>query len=224
MRRCFIIFLALLLLYSFSVFAYATSEENDQILDDVVLSIHEECSGHPYFLQYLVREDGLFAVYYRTSDHSSVNSGIYTSAYVDIFNAEGEFIREIELVTRDAIVLNFSENILEIYLAEWLLSVDLDTWQVVPVKTTRYYAQENGLLSKFNQKKQTANGWQYSTKGRSMNYTSLVRESGETTEVLLSLSGNIPGTNQSRFSFAMGGIAGGALILFLWSWFKKKNK
>ena len=78
------IVLALLLVFSLSVSAFAVTENNSDILDEVDVQIYEKCSGHPFFFNYLVREDGWFAVYYRTSDKSNLDDGFlnwYTLTY-----------------------------------------------------------------------------------------------------------------------------------------------
>ena len=223
MKRKWIGVLVLILMLSLSVSALAATEDS-RILDEIKLEIREECSDHPSFIHYLVREDGLLAVYSRTSDNSSPGNGVFDLAYIDLFDSEGSFLREIVLQSRDDLVLSFTEDTLDIYLSEWALSVDLITWEVVPNKTDRYVAQNSELRSVFHQKKQTAAGWRYTCEGTSMNHTGIVRENEESKEILLSLSGNVPGTGRPAASIIPGAILCGCLIAgFVFLWKRKRN-
>ena len=122
---------------------------------------------------------------------------------------------EISLNTRDDITLRFSGDKLEIYLSTSMLSVDLSTFEVTETITERYYGKESGLHERFIQKNQEANGMRYSCRGFSMNYTMLIREQGDAEEVLLSLSGNIPGTQISKTYFGIKALISGIILLFV---------
>lgn len=225
MKRVLMVLLVLLMLISFSVPASAVPGNASDILNEKGLKIHDECSGHPFFQNYIVREDGWYAVFYITSDKSDIHDGIYEVACIDIFNSEGVFLREIQIDSSEGVILNFSDNALEIYLTEWLISVDLETWKATATQTAAYFAQNGDLNSTFRGRKKEAGGWKYSCRGKSLvGYTSLIREKEGNKEVLLSLSGIVPGTDQSIKSVATCGI-GAAIVIMLvtWKW-KRKRK
>lgn len=196
MKYVFRYMLAIALVVIVCIPAYASEcetlpgDESRSIFEDFDLHIQRECSGHTSFIHYLVREDGWFAVYYRTAENTNTHERVFSRAYVDVFNADGELLMEISFVSRDDITLNFSSNVIEIYLSECMLSVDLSTLEVAKSRVSRHYAKDNGLHAKFIDKTQTVDGWSYSCDGSSMNYTSLIKEKDNTREIILSSSGN----------------------------------
>jgi len=231
MKYIFLRVLAIFLLVLLCIPAYASERENrpdDEIYsipDDFDLRIQQQCSGHSSFIHYLVREDGWFAVYYRTAENTDTQESVFSRAYVDVFNAHGEFQIEISFISRDDLTLNFSSNVIEIYLSEFMLSVDLSTHEVTKIQISRHYAKENGLHSKFINKTQTADGWSYSCDGSSMNYTSLVREKDNTREVILFLSGSIYGTERISPPFAIVSAISCAILLISYLvWRAKRNQ
>lgn len=219
MRKMNLVVLAILLAVFLSVTAYASEQkavpddETKLLLEDIDFCIQDICSGHPSFVHYLVREDGWYAIYSRSTESGSATENVFSRAYIDVFNSSGELQLEISFFTRDDLTLNFSSNLLEIYLSEYMLSVDIATKEVTKTQTSRYYANENGLHAKFIKKKQNAGEWTYSCSGYSMNYTSLVREKENVKEVLLSLSGNVPGTGISKRSFIASAMTGCVFLL-----------
>lgn len=198
--------------------------EGNHLADELDFCVQQNCSGHFSFINYLVREDGLFAVYYRRTENIDTKTeGIFSRAYIDIFGADGKFLAEISFRSRDELTLNFSSNALDIYLSECMLSVDLSTYEVIKNQTPRYYGKENGLHTKFIQKTQEAAGWVYSCKGTSMNYTTLVREKDDSKEVLLSLSGNAPETDQQVSVIVTKSLLSSGVLLIVYFIWKSKH-
>lgn len=223
--------LAVTLVICLSISAYASetaplsSQEQEAFLEELEFRIEAECCGHPSFVKYLVREDGVYAVFSITGENTDTQEGVFSRAYVDIFNADAAHLAEISFSTRDAVTLQFSSDALEIYLSEYMLAVDLSSYEVQVIRIPRYFAQDNGLTDKFMQKSQEVDGWSYSCEGSSMRYTSLVREKDGTEEVLLSLSGNLPGTERSVASFAVRGILSAGIIMLLgFAWKARRRK
>lgn len=221
MRAKLLPLLAVTLVICLSISVYASemaplsSQEQEAFLDELEFRVEAECCSHPSFVNYLVREDGVYAVFSITAENSDTKEGVFSRAYVDVFNADAAHLAEISFSTRDAVTLMFSSNTLEIYLSEHMLSVDLSDYDVQVTRIPRYFAQDNGLTDKFQHKSQEADGWRYCCEGSSMRYTSLVREKDGTEEVLLSWSGNIPGTGQTGASFAVKGILSAGVIILL---------
>ena len=211
--------ITLVICLSISVYASETAalsgQELEAFLEELEFRVEAECCGHPSFVNYLVREDGVYAVFSISAENTDTQEGVFSRAYIDLFNKNAEFLAEISFSTRDAVTLQFSSDTLQIYLSEHMLSVDLSDYDVQVTRIPRYFAQDNGLTDKFQHKSQEADGWRYCCEGSSMRYTSLVREKDGTEEVLLSWSGNIPGTGQTGASFAVKGILSAGVIILL---------
>ena len=219
MRKLNLILFSVLLVALLCITVYASEHETvpygeaKLLLEDIDFCIQHVCSGHPSFVHFLVREDGMFAVYSRSIENGNPTENVFPRAYIDVFSQTGELQLEVSFITHDDLSLYFASNVIEIYLSEYMLSVDIATKEVSITKTSRHYAKENGIHSKFVKKTQIAGEWIYSCSGNSMNYTSLVREKDNAKEVLLSLSGNIPGTGKSKFSFIASAITGCVILL-----------
>lgn len=167
-----------------------------QILEKMELRFYDSCSGHDYFYHVAVREDGWFAVLYRTAINK-VNDDEYLSRiYVDIFNAQGEFQKEISFKSEYNIALELGDT-LRIYDADFVISYDWISGSLEIERTPRDYARSSGIYEDFIQKKFDLGGWSYRCERTLMGYCTIVRTNGEQKETLLSLSGNIPEMNVS---------------------------
>lgn len=229
MRKMNLVVLAILLAVFLSVTAYASEQkavpddETKLLLEDIDFCIQDICSGHPSFVHYLAREDGWFAIYTRSTESADATENVFSRAYIDLFNPSGELQFEISLFTRDDLTLNFSSELIEIYLCEYMISVDIATKEVTKTQTSRHFAKDNGLHAKFIEKTQIAGEWTYSCSGHSMNYTSLVREKDNAKEILLSLSGNVPGAGISKRSFIASAMTGCVFLLIPCILLKKRS-
>lgn len=231
---CRILLLILVLSLIPGLHSFAANEDQVPIIgefavpDDYYVKIQETCSGHGYFYDVAMRQDGWFAVVYRTSTQKEDNEGYLSRVFIDIFDETGNFQKEISVKTDENIVVRLTETSLELFFYDHLLSVDLQSEEITGSRIRAGYADNSGLRETFNRKEFVVDGWEYRCVRTFTGYTSLVRTKGDTTEVLLSLSGNIPVMNLPFERAMLVSICNGFFIIVVVPgvvvWIMKKRK
>ena len=236
MRQILCRILLLMLVCSLIPGLHALAANEDQIPiigeffvpDDYHIKIQGNCSGHGYFYDVAMRQDGWFAVVYRTSTQKEDNEGYLSRVFIDIFDETGDFQKEISVKTDEDVVVRLTDESLELFFYDHLLCVDLQSEEISGSRIRAGYADSSGLREAFNRKEFVVDGWEYRCVRTFTGYTSLVRTKGDTTEVLLSLSGNIPVMNLPFEIAMLVGICNGFVIVVVLSgvvvWIMKKRK
>lgn len=193
----------LLLVISSTPYVFAVNESdsvsicNQQILEDHELVVQDKCSGHSFFFHVKVRDDGWFVVFYRSANQNKAEDEYLSRVYIDLFNADGEFQKELSFVSYDDVVLDFTDSTIDIYFWDYMLSYELSTDTFRKCSIPDNYAKESGLYSEFIQKTIEADGWKYECGRNVLGYTSIRKTKGNVEKELLSLSGHVPGVSVS---------------------------
>lgn len=143
------------------------------------------CSEHLYFEQVSARDDGWFAVYYRYSEDTG-----FRTAYIDIFDADGTFVRELSFQTKQDFAMELTDEGLLLYFYSFVISYDWDTEQLSGYTIPESSAIDNGVFSDLKQSKFESGGWTYRCRRKLYGYTQLTRENAAGKQELLSLPGN----------------------------------
>lgn len=194
------------------------------IPEDFDFTVQDTCSEHDFFFHVSVRDDGWFAVFYRTAVQTVTENEMLSRVYIDIFNADGEFLQEISFESSDDITLELTADSLDMYFYDYMLSYSLSTREVQGFRIPDNYAVESGLSSEFQRKTFEVDGWKYECGRTLIGYTTIKRTKGNTEELLLSLSGNVPGTDLPFVKFIFLATLGGALIIPCLSWKRIQRK
>lgn len=198
MNRCIVFLLILTLLGAFSVSAGAVDEFKPLELGDeipmpgnIAFEVHDSCWEHDTFGQYHAREDGWFVVVSNVANKNGGDKLYFERAYVDIYNAEGVFQKELSLSNSDPnLTARLTETAVEIYLTSCYLSYDLATGEVTCHYTPNGYIKDSGLYTQLQKSKKQIGEWTYTSKGLPSMYRSLVREKDGIAETVVKLKGS----------------------------------
>lgn len=204
-----------------------TESQPLQIPEELDFVFHETCSGHDYFYHVAFREDGWFAVFYRTAINKLHSDEYLSRVYVDIFNDRGEFQKEVSFKTTYDIALKLTKT-LNIYFYDYMIAYDWMSDMLQIDRIPKEFAHTSGIYADFSTKELTLGEWSYTCERTLMGYHVIKRTNGKQEEILLSLSGNIPEMNVSLESKVVSivvcvlvlGIAG-IVIIFIFA--KRKN-
>ena len=161
------------------------------------IAVRDVCTGHTYFTYATFNEDGWFAISCFTSEKKAEGTDPAGTVYIDVFNEEGVFQKEIAMESRGGCSVRLNGQMLHLYTYNDLILYDLQTGELSGYRTPDNYVKDKGLhvtLTKISFEK---DGWQYRCSRSLFGYTSITRTNGNQTETLLQLSGKVPGTGQS---------------------------
>lgn len=197
MKRSFMILFALLSVLLLAAPAAADGYESWVLGTEVPMpgnvefEVHDSCLEHDWFEHYHAREDGWYIVVYPVANLNGADEEGFARAYIDIYNSEGVFQKELSLDGSDAnMVARITETAVEIYLTNRYLSYDLETGEVTCHYTPANYVRTSGLYDELTKAKQQIGEWTYQSKGIPQMRDKLVREKNGTSETLLDLKGS----------------------------------
>lgn len=198
-----------------------TLEESDMpaIMD---FSTRSACSGHACFLQASAYEDGSFLIYTRNLADSGASETISKTAYIDIYNANGEFVEEVSIATPFDLAVEKLETAINIYFYNGIMTYDYIT------KELHYYDLPDSVdvqytILALREKTFTCGDWEYSyAKSPVMGYSKLIRSNENGEETLIDLPGLKNIANKLRIGQLIGITAFAAGVLFIVM--KKKKK
>lgn len=152
---------------------------------------HDTCWGHDWFSQYHARDDGWFVTLHRVANLHGGDEQGFDRVYVDIYNAEGVFQKELSLHNTDAnIVAYITESTVEIYLPNCYLSYNLETEVVTCHYAPANYVQDSELYDLLWQSEQQTGEWTYKSKGSFKMCHTLAREKDGEVQTVLKLKGS----------------------------------
>lgn len=158
---------------------------------DIGFQIHDTCQGHDWFNQYHVREDGWFVTLHRVANLHSGDAQGFDRVYVDIYNAEGVFQKELSLHSIDAnIVACITEETVEIHLPNCYLSYNMETEGVTCHYAPANHVQDSELYDLLWQSELQVGEWVYKSNGPFHMYHILMREKDGEVQTVLKLKGS----------------------------------
>lgn len=207
----------LLLFYAHTVEVFALEFGNIPVLeeidlpDDLNFSVSDTRLDHIYFEQVTAREDGSFAVYSCYHDPKNYVKGTFERKYIDIYDADGNFLQELFFTTSQPITAELTDETLNIYTYISVLVYDLETQELHNYATPEGAVAESGLMTALRAEEFVSGEWTYHCEEDFDGYTKLVRSNGEEEQVLVEM----PGTGNSFWNLVFPGIALGFLLLVL---------
>ncbi|MBQ8579253.1 MAG: hypothetical protein IJ448_00985 [Oscillospiraceae bacterium] len=173
--------------------ATPSSQLGDEISmpKDLAFEIHDSCWEHDWFEQYHAREDGWYIVMYFVANLNGGDALHFDRVYVDIFNADGVFQKELSFNKSDStLAARLTDTAVEIYLTNCYLSYDLATEAVTCHYTPSNYVRDSGLYTQLFQAKKQIGEWTYKSKGLPKMYDTLTREKDGSSQTILKLKGS----------------------------------
>ena len=199
--------------------SFAVITEYD-VAEKYNISIHDACAGHTSFTYVTFNEEGWFAIFCSASEKESAGTDPAASLYIDIYNEEGVFQKEISFEYRSGFACELTGQVLQMYFYNDMICCDLQTGAIQGYHISENYAEQKGSVFEIRKITFEMDGWQYKCGRSLLGYTSIIRTKGNQTETLLKLSGNVPGSNLSFWAFmirsGVGALAAGFLIKYLW--------
>ena len=149
-----------------------------------------QCSGHDFFYQVSVREDGCFAVCYRQASNSIQAKQTFGVAYIDIFDANSHFQKELVIQTDQDFAMEYILDNVNLYFFDYMISYDLLSGNIDCYAYPKGWAIESGKDESLRKMSFTLGEWRYSCQRSFHGYTKLVRENSHEQQVLLALPGS----------------------------------
>lgn len=191
------------------------------------ISIRDTCAGHTYFTYATFSEEGWFTIFCNTSEKEAEGTDPSAYLYIDIYNEEGVFQKEISFECRNSFACELTGQVLQMYFYNDMIRYDLQTGEIQGYHIPENYAEKKGSVFEIKKIAFEMDGWQYKCSRGLLGYTSIMRTKGNQTETLLKLSANVPGSNLPFWAFmirsGVGALAAGFLIKYLWKKLRKKR-
>ncbi len=208
---------------SVGVFALDVSDVNVtneiDLPEDLCFSESDVASRYDYFNQVTAREDGCFAVYARQVDMDNPNNNDFEKVFIDLYDSDGNFIKELSFSTPASLVIELTQETLNIYFYQSVLVYNLDTKDLKYYSASEKAVDDSGVFDRLRVNEFECGKWKYSCKKTNGDYTELVRNSGDEAQILLITTG----TGLSFWKAFLSGI-GIAMIGPLFRIWKKKRK
>lgn len=153
-------------------------------------TVNDTCTEHGYFMQAAANEQGAFAVLSLHVNPDDIQDFDFGKAYIDLYNSEGTFYRELSLETPSAFAIELENDQLNMYFEDCLMVYDLETH-----KLTNYAippeAPEHGGMAELRAESITAGEWEYTCRKGVRGYVELVRTDGSQVQVLVQARGSL---------------------------------
>ena len=159
------------------------------IPDDFFFTVNDDCSTHPQFNQAAASANGCFAVHSFHIDTETVTDKTFHKNYIDLYNADGSFCKEISFETQYAFNMELTEKTLCLYFDSCVIVYDLEDEQLYNYSIPEYAAEESGLNQKLRASRFTSGEWEYRCERYFTDYRRLVRSNEEQTQVLVEMPG-----------------------------------
>ena len=227
-KRIFIVFVVICLLSVVSFYAFGVSVSKNigvEILEETYLphelnfKIQSECTGHSFFNQATVQEDGAFAVHtFGVVDDKSWTNFEYN--FIDIYDSSGNFLKEMTFESKENVAIELVDSTLNIYFYSSVVCYDLKTEDLHYYIVSDGAALDNGVIERLRAEKFKVGKWTYYYKECFEGYTKLLRTDGEIVETILERPGRDKTNLYTGTVIGVSGFLGGCGYL-IW---KKKNK
>ena len=199
--------------------------EEIELPTDLNFSVNTTCSKHKTFNQAVADETGIFATDSTPLEPEDVFSDKPALAYIDIYNADGSFMKEICFTTDYSFFIELTSEYLNIYFYNNVLVYNIYTDELDNYSTPEGLATDGGLLTSLSKKSFTSGQWTYTCKRGVGGYTKLFRDDGENDQLIVEM----PGTVDHLTSIVIPGIIMGVFIcsvppIFLYFILKKRKR
>lgn len=225
-KTCRLFVAILLFLLSHNVICFASNP--DQIIFDEEIALPENleftesnvCSTHSYFEQAAANDSGQFLIYSHHADFENPSNTDWEKVYIDIYNSDGTFLKELSFKTSFDFAVEFKEEFINIYFYNFALVYNLNNSELHNYTIPDGIAIDNGTYKQLRNKNFIAGDWEYNCKKSFAGFVKLTRSNGEQTQILV----EIPSTYKSVSKIAIpSGIIGLFAVAFTFYYTKKKQ-
>lgn len=147
------------------------------------------CSGHVYFDQFSVNQNQWVAVCYRFSETDDKTGGSFSRAYIDLYDAAGNFYKEISFDTSQEIAIELTENAVLVFFHTHVMAYTWEDNAICGYQMADYDSVRSDIFSGLRKAELTVGEWTYRAKKSFHGYTKLVRENSGVTQTLVDLPG-----------------------------------
>lgn len=225
-KKCFTLVATLLLVLALTMPANAAEYKSLELGDEISLpnnigyEIHDTCCGHDWFEQYHAREDGWFIVLSIVANKNIATEQVFDRVYIDIYDAEGVFQKELSLNNTDAnIAARLTSEAVEIYTTRYYLSYNMVTEELTCHYTPDDYVRTSNLYEQLRQTQQQVGDWQYQSSGFPRMYSTLTRENDGYKQTILKMKGS-----NLQFPNVIPYIASSAAAIVIVGYFVKRKR
>ena len=169
--------------------ADAMSEQANLIPEDFNFRTNHSCSGHDYFMQFSVGNDGRILLVSRYTDVLENKALTFKQCYVDVFEADGTHVVEFSFFTKDAFVAELNDTNVMLYFYDRIFEIDLQTETLQAKMTVPGKAVEDGTFDRLQRSKIKVGDSTYIARRGFQGYTKLIRDSGKEKTTLFSFDG-----------------------------------
>ena len=194
MRYYRILFLLVLILCILSIPAISAETlsplgEEIALPADFDFSQSKSCSGHYYFHQFTVREDGSFLVCSHHIDVDSPTHDTFSKQYIDLYDTTGTLLFEYSFYTSQEYIAELTDTSIRIYFYDYCISIDLSSNKLQCHEIPPTYVSNNKEYDYLRQSVVSTGEWRYSCTRSLTGYTKLSRSNGSVTQLLVNMPG-----------------------------------
>lgn len=215
-----------LFLLSHNVICFASNpsqiifEKEIALPEDLEFTESNVCSTHSYFEQAAANDSGQFLTYSHHVDFEKTSNTDWEKVYIDIYNSDGTFFKELSFKTTLDFAVEFKEAFIIIYFYNYALVYNLNNSKLHNYTIPDGIAIDNGTYKELRNKNFTAGDWEYNCKKSFPGFVKLTRSNNEQTQVLIEM----PSTYKTVSKIAIpGGIIGLFGMTFTFYYFKKRD-
>ncbi len=228
-KKCVCLTFLFCIIFTVSVKTYAVNNtkvnglevlKELEIPETLNFNINDTCSEHDFFTQATVQEDGTFAVHTFGIVAGDKRRSDFESHFIDIYDAEGNFLKEIAFQSKNDIAIELVDSILNIYLYSSVVCYDLKTEDVHYYLVGDNAAWESGVVKRIRAEKFKVGNWTYYYKDCFEGYTQLLRTDGAIVQTVLERPGRDKSYIVPGVLFGVVGFLGGGVSLI---WIHKKK-
>lgn len=164
--------------------------ENTQVLpENSFAEVFDSCSGHPKILYAHAREDGWFITTSFIKNEKADNGEGITFG-IDIYDAKGEFCKELVFSTSQSILTEITSGGVNVYFYDHVITYDIQSGKFVRNDYPGGYLYEIEWINDLTKRKFSVGEWDYSFSPIVPwgNPTTLIRSNGQERQVLVSFS------------------------------------
>ena len=160
------------------------------IPEDFCFYENKNCSEHDFYFQAAAQEDGCFAIHSRQANNTDLPEGTMRVAYIDVYDANGVFQRELVFTSALDFVMEYAMDTIHLYFYDHVISYDLTSGSLTANAYPAGWAMESGKKSTLQSSSFSSGQWQYRCKRAFHGYTELTRENSAEKQVLVSMPGS----------------------------------
>ena len=138
-------------------------------------------------MQAAAREDGMFLICSHYFNRKEPSPETYQRQYIDVYNSDGTLYKEYSFFTQLPYVTELCEDSVNIYFQTYMVQISLETEDL---HCYSIVTKSDAAFDHLGQEIFSVGQWEYRCEGGPIEYRRLIRNNGETEEVLVEMPGS----------------------------------